>query len=92
MPLRWYRSAFTLTGRRLRIPAARGHPPLRVRLDRDLPYPPEQVRSVTLLYDAGRLWVGYRRQIRRRDHAGHSGRCNAPPRWGAPAWCYPLAT
>ena len=57
MPLRWYRSAFTLTGRRLRIPAARGHPPLRVRLDRDLPYPPEQVRSVTLLYDAGRLWV-----------------------------------
>ena len=30
MPLRWYHSAFTLTGRRLRIPAARGHPPLRV--------------------------------------------------------------
>jgi hypothetical protein len=28
-----------------------------VRLDRDLPYPPGQVRSVTLLYDAGRLWV-----------------------------------
>jgi putative transposase len=28
-----------------------------VRLDRDLPYPPEQVRSVTLLYDAGRLWA-----------------------------------
>jgi IS605 OrfB family transposase len=28
-----------------------------VRLDRALPYPPEQVRSVTLLYDAGRLWV-----------------------------------
>jgi transposase len=28
-----------------------------VRLDRDVPYPPEQVRSVTLLYDAGRLWV-----------------------------------
>jgi hypothetical protein len=29
----------------------------RWRLDRDLPYPPEQVRSVTLLYDGGRLWV-----------------------------------
>jgi transposase len=27
-----------------------------VRLDRHLPYPPEQVRSVTL-YEAGRLWV-----------------------------------
>jgi transposase len=41
----------------LRIPVARGRPPLWVRLNRDLPYPPEQVRSVTLLYDAGRLWV-----------------------------------
>jgi len=56
-PLRWYHGTFTLTGRRLRIPVARGRPPLWVRLDRDLPYPPEQVRSVTLLYDAGRLWV-----------------------------------
>ena len=57
MPLRWYHGTFTLQGRRLRIPVARGRPPLWVRLDRDLPYPPEQVRSVTLLYDAGRLWV-----------------------------------
>jgi putative transposase len=57
MPLRWYHGTFTLAGRRLRIPVARGRPPLRVRLDRDLPYPPEQVRSVTLVYDAGRLWV-----------------------------------
>src|SRR5205814_1408966 len=31
--------------------------PLWVRLDRDLPYQPEELRSVTLLYDAGRLWV-----------------------------------
>jgi hypothetical protein len=57
MPLRWYHGTFTLTGRVLRIPVARGRPPLWVRLDRHLPYPPEQVRSVTLLYDAGRLWV-----------------------------------
>src|SRR5207247_2879579 len=57
MPIRWYHGTFTLEGRRLRIPAARGRPPLWVRLDRHLPYPPEQVRSVTLLYDAGRLWV-----------------------------------
>jgi IS605 OrfB family transposase len=57
VPLRWYHGTFTLEGRRLRIPVARGQPPLWVRLDRDLPYPPEQVRSVTLLYDAGRLWV-----------------------------------
>jgi IS605 OrfB family transposase len=57
MPLRWYHGTFTLGGRRLRIPVARGRPALWVRLDRDLPYPLEQVRSVTLLYDAGRLWV-----------------------------------
>jgi transposase len=57
VPLRWYHGTFTLVGRRLRIPVARGRPPLWVRLDRDLPYPPGQVRSVTLLYDAGRLWV-----------------------------------
>jgi putative transposase len=57
MPLRWYHGTFTFTGRRLRLPVARGRPPLWVRLDRDLPYPQEQVRSVTLLYDAGRLWV-----------------------------------
>jgi transposase len=57
MPLRWYHDRFTIAGRRLRIPVTRGRPPLWVRLDRDLPYPPEQIRSVTLLYDAGRLWV-----------------------------------
>jgi IS605 OrfB family transposase len=57
VPVRWYHGTFTLEGRRLRLPVARGRPPLRVRLDRDLPYPPAQVRSVTLLYDAGRLWV-----------------------------------
>jgi len=57
MPLRWYHGTFTLTSRRLRIPVARGRPPLWVRLDRDPPYSQEQVRSVTLVYDAGRLWV-----------------------------------
>jgi len=57
VPVRWYHGTFTLQGRRLRIPVARGRPPLWVRLDWDLPHPPEQVRSVTLLYDAGRLWV-----------------------------------
>ena len=57
MPVRWYHGTFTLEGRRLRIPVARGCAPLWVRLDRDLPYPAESVRSVTLLYDAGRLWA-----------------------------------
>ena len=57
VPVRWYHGRFELAGRRLRIPVARGCPPLRIRLDRHLPYPAESVRSVTLLYDAGRLWA-----------------------------------
>ena len=57
MPVRWYDSTYRLEGRVLQIPVARGCPPLRIRLDRDLPYPAAQVRSVTLLFDAGRLWV-----------------------------------
>jgi hypothetical protein len=57
MPVRWYHSTFELDGRQLRIPVARGCPPLRVRLDRELPYPAEPIRSVTLPYDAGRLWA-----------------------------------
>jgi transposase len=57
VPVRWYAGTFGLAGRRLRLPVARGCPPLAVRLDRDLPYPADAVRSVTLLYDAGRLWA-----------------------------------
>jgi putative transposase len=63
VPLRWYHGTFMLAGRRLRIPVARGRPPLWVRLDRDLPYPREQIRSVTLVYDAGRLWVDVTAEI-----------------------------
>jgi len=57
VPVRWYAGTFGLDGRRLRLPVARGYPPLVVRLDRDLPYPAERVRSVTLLYEAGKLCV-----------------------------------
>jgi hypothetical protein len=39
MPLRWYHGTFTLTGRVLRIPVARGRPAFWVRLDRDLTCP-----------------------------------------------------
>jgi IS605 OrfB family transposase len=57
VPVRWYAGKFTLDGRVLRIPVAKGRPPLLVRLDRDVPYPPGQVRSVTLGFDAGRLYL-----------------------------------
>jgi transposase len=57
VPVRWYAGTFTLDGRVLRLPVARGCAPLVVRLDRDAPYLAAQVRSVTLLCEAGRLWV-----------------------------------
>jgi IS605 OrfB family transposase len=57
VPLRWHAGTFTLNGRVLGIPVARGCAPLLVRLDRDVPYPAEQVRSVTLGFDAGRLYL-----------------------------------
>ena len=57
VPVRWYAGRFTLDGRVLRLPVAAGCPPLMVRLDRDVPYPVGQVRSVTLLFDGRRLQV-----------------------------------
>jgi IS605 OrfB family transposase len=57
VPVRCYYGTFLLDGNRVRLPVARGRPELRVRLARPLPYPPEQVRAVTLLADGGRLWL-----------------------------------
>ncbi|MEV4480350.1 RNA-guided endonuclease InsQ/TnpB family protein [Micromonospora coxensis] len=57
VPVRWYHGTFTIDGRRLRIPTARGSGALWVRLARDLPYPPRQVRSVTLLCEGSRLFL-----------------------------------
>ena len=57
LPVRWYRGTFTLDGRRLRLPTAAGCAPLWLRLDREIPYPPGQVRSVTLLHQGARLFV-----------------------------------
>ncbi|MEU4717867.1 transposase [Micromonospora purpureochromogenes] len=57
MPVRWYHGTFTLDGRRVRLPTARGTSPLWVRLAREVPYPVEQVRSVTLLCEGGRLFL-----------------------------------
>ena len=57
VPVRWYHGTFRLDGRVLAIPVARGCPPLVIRLDRDIPYPAGQVRSVTLGYDGGRLYA-----------------------------------
>ena len=102
MPLRWYHGTFTLAGRRLRIPVARGRPPLWVRLDRALPYRQGQVRSVTLVYDRGRLWVDVTAEVpvacyppgQEPDRAGSPGwiwasstRMRWPGRSAMPCWC-----
>jgi IS605 OrfB family transposase len=57
VPVRYYRGTFSIEGQRVRLPVAKGRPELWVRLARPLPYPPEQVRAVTLLADGGRLWL-----------------------------------
>jgi IS605 OrfB family transposase len=55
--VRWYHGTFTLSGRRVRVPTAAGAAPLWLRLARPIPYPVEQVRSLTLLCQDGRLWL-----------------------------------
>ncbi|WP_200216936.1 hypothetical protein, partial [Micromonospora coerulea] len=55
--MRWYHGTFTVDGHRVRIPTAKGTAPLWVRLAREVPYPAEQVRSVTLLCEGGRLFL-----------------------------------
>ncbi|MFU8871741.1 RNA-guided endonuclease InsQ/TnpB family protein [Micromonospora sp. SL4-19] len=57
MPVRWYHGTFGIDERRVRIPMAKGAAPLWVRLAREVPYPVEQVRSVTLLCEGGRLFL-----------------------------------
>jgi IS605 OrfB family transposase len=57
VPVRFHHGTFCIQGQRVRLPVARGRPELWVRLARPLPYPPEQVRAVTLLADGGRLWL-----------------------------------
>ena len=46
----------------------RGAPPLVVRLGREVPYPPESVRSLTLLSEAGRLYVDVTAALSPEDH------------------------
>ncbi|MFF4893821.1 RNA-guided endonuclease InsQ/TnpB family protein [Micromonospora chersina] len=63
MPVRWYHGTFSIDGRRVRIPTAKGSAPLFVRLARDVPYPVEQVRSVTLLCEGTRLFLDVTAEI-----------------------------
>ncbi|WP_139206160.1 RNA-guided endonuclease TnpB family protein [Blastococcus sp. DSM 46786] len=57
VPVRFYAGTFTVDGGRVRLPVARGRPPLWVRLARPLPYPDGQVRSVRLTCAGRRLFL-----------------------------------
>jgi putative transposase len=77
VPVRYYHGSFTIQGQRVRLPVARGRPARWVRLVRPLPYPPEQVRAVTLLADGGRLWLAVTAAVPVQQHdldPGEGGR------------------
>lgn len=56
-PVRFRQGLFSIDEKRVRLATARGRPPLWVRLAREIPYPAESVRAVTLVYDAGALFL-----------------------------------
>ncbi|HWD71891.1 MAG TPA: transposase [Actinomycetota bacterium] len=57
VPVRFRWGCFGLDGSRVRLGVARGAPELWVRLGRAVPYPVESIRSVTLVAEAGRLYL-----------------------------------
>jgi IS605 OrfB family transposase len=57
VPVRFRWGCFSLDGSRVRLGVARGAPELWVRLGRAVPYPVESIRSVTLVAEAGRLYL-----------------------------------
>jgi IS605 OrfB family transposase len=74
VPVRYYHGTFLLGGTWVRLPVAKGQPELWLRLARPLPYPPEQVRAVTLLADGGRLWLAVTAAVRVQQHDLDPGR------------------
>jgi IS605 OrfB family transposase len=74
LPVRFHHGTFRVEGQRVRLPVAKGHPELWVRLARPVPYPAEQVRAVTLLADGGRLWLAVTAAMPQEPHDLDSGR------------------
>jgi IS605 OrfB family transposase len=63
MPSRYYAGTFSVEGRKLCLPVARGCPPLALRLTREVPYPESSVRSVTLFNVGPKLFVDVTAEI-----------------------------
>src|SRR5205807_8237064 len=68
VPVRFRHGCFELEGRRLRLGVARGAPELWVRLGRGIPYPPQSVRSVTLVTEGGRLYLDVTAEVEAAVH------------------------
>jgi IS605 OrfB family transposase len=57
VPVRFRWGSFEVAGQQVRLGVARGAPELWVRLGRGVPYPLESIRSVTLVAEAGQLFL-----------------------------------
>jgi IS605 OrfB family transposase len=70
VPVRFRWGCFGLDGSRVRLGVARGAPELWVRLGRAVPYPSGSIRSVTLVAEAGRLYLDVTAEVpvMRGDH------------------------
>jgi IS605 OrfB family transposase len=69
VPVRFHGGTFLIEGRSVRLPVAKGHPELWIRLARPIPYPIAQVRAVSLLHDAGHLWLAVTAAVPVQQHA-----------------------
>lgn len=72
--LRWYAGTFELGHRRVRVSVAHGAAECWLRLGRDIPYPTETLRSVTLVAEAGRLYLDVTAEVAVEDHDLDPGR------------------
>lgn len=68
VPVRWYNRTFVITAKTVRIPVCRGSEPLLVHLSREIPYPIEAVRSLTLVCEAGRLYLDITAELPVENH------------------------
>jgi transposase len=91
VPIRFYNQTFQWEGRRVRLPVAKGHPALWIRLARPIPYPASQVRAVTLMADGGQLWLAVTAAVPVQHHdldpIGWQGwilASSTPTRWSPP--------
>ena len=68
VPVRFRFGSFSFDGSRVRLGVARGAPELWVRLGREVPYPTESIRSLTLVAGAGRLYLDVTAEVAMEVH------------------------